>query len=108
MTYKNAWFHDRMAIQAPPLEAVLDCSAPGQPADESVAYWVERLNFDGPAWLIREHLSGYGAWDAAELCDHQQNLQRLFWCWCCNLREELNLSRETNPVIELPADFYLS
>ena len=87
MTYSNEWFHGRDAIQEPPQEAVYDCSGPG-PADEAVVYWVERLSFDGPAWLIREHLKGHGAWDAAQLCDHQQNLQRLFWVWCGDLRED--------------------
>jgi hypothetical protein len=86
MTYCNAWFHDRTAITAPPPEAVADCSGTGR-ADFAVTYWVRELAFDGPAWLIREHLSGYGAWDAAELCDHQQNLRRLFWIWCNDIRE---------------------
>jgi hypothetical protein len=89
MTYRNPWFHDRTAIAAPPPEAVSDCSGQGR-ADSAVAYWVRTLNFDGPAWLIREHLSGYGAWDRSELCDHQQNLHRLFWIWCNDIRESGN------------------
>ena len=87
--FQNDWFQDRQALKNPPAEAVWDCSAPGQPADSAVAYWVDRLSFDGPAWLVREHLSGYGAWDASELCDHKQNLERLLWIWCCDIAEEI-------------------
>lgn len=86
MTYCNNWFHDRTATGSLPPECVSDCTGPG-PADEAVAYWVRQLDFDGPAWLIREHLSGYGAWDSSELCDHQANLRRLLWTWACNCRE---------------------
>lgn len=95
--YRNEWFEDRQALKNPPAAAVRDCSAPGQPADSAVAYWVNRLGFDGPAWLIRDHLSGYGAW--SNLCDHQENLERLFWIWCCNIAEEIgdhsNITDET-------------
>ena len=28
---------------------------------------------------LRDELSEYGAWDAAELADHGQNLQRFLW-----------------------------
>jgi hypothetical protein len=87
--FQNDWFQDRQALKNPPAEAVRDCSAPGQPADSAVAYWVDRVNFDGPAWLIRDYLSGHGAWDAAELCNHKENLERLFWCWCCDIAEEI-------------------
>lgn len=85
--YKNEWFEDRQAIKAPPLEAVIACSRPGS-ADEPVAYWVNTLNFDGPAWHIREFLGEYGAWSEKQLCDHKENLLRLFWIWCGNLRED--------------------
>lgn len=87
MTYQNEWFQDRQALKNPPAEAVRDCSTPGQPADSAVAHWVDRLGFDGPAWLIRDHLSGYGAW--SNLSDHKENLQRLFWVWCCDIAEEI-------------------
>ena len=86
--YKNDWFEDRWAIQSPPQQAVIDCSRPGQPADEAVASWVKKRNFDGPSCFIREYLSGFGAWDAYQLCNHQDNLERLFWVWCCNLKED--------------------
>lgn len=86
MTYRNDWFDNRTAIRTLPPECVSDCTGPG-PADEAVTYWVRKLDFDGPAWLIREHLSGYGAWDRPELCDHQQNLHRLLWIWANDIRE---------------------
>jgi hypothetical protein len=86
MTYENEWFHDRTAIKSPPADCVDDCSGPGN-ADDAVSFWVDKLNFDGPAWLIREHLRGYGAWDRAQLCDHRENLQRLLWLWCNDIHE---------------------
>lgn len=87
--FSNDWFSGRMATKNPPADAVLDCSVPGQAADEAVDYWVNRLGFDGPSWLIREHLSGYGAWEPSDLCDHQQNLRRLLWVWCFDIVEEI-------------------
>jgi hypothetical protein len=33
-------------------------------------------------------LREYGAWDAEELADHEQNLQRLLWCAAGNIAEE--------------------
>lgn len=107
--FKNEWFEDRQAVKAPPLQAVLDCSGPG-PADDAVAHWVSKLNFDGPAWLIREHLQGYGAWDTSQLCDHPENVRRLFWVWCCDIAEELDLDDYCGDGVEdkeLPATLYL-
>lgn len=84
--YHNSWFAGRLALRSPSREAVRDCSAAGG-CDEAVAYWIEKLNFDGPAWLIREHLKGCGAWDTQTLCDHQGNRGRLFWLWCCQIAQ---------------------
>lgn len=70
-----------------PAECVTDCSGPG-PADEAVDFWVDRLGFDGPAWMFRRHLSHFGAWDSAELCDHEQNRRRLLWIWANDCREQ--------------------
>lgn len=39
--------------------------------------------------LVAAELSEYGAWDDAELADHQQNLQRLLWLACCDIMEEV-------------------
>lgn len=84
--FQNDWFDGRMAIRTLPPECVCDIAKPG-PADEAFDHWVQRLSFDGPAWLIREHLSGYGAWDRSELCDHQKNLRRLLWVWANDVAE---------------------
>lgn len=86
MTYRNQWFHARDSIRQLPPECVADCSASGS-VDAQVARWVDRLDFDGPAWLFREYLKGFGAWDAAELCDHRENRERVLWIWACNCRE---------------------
>lgn len=104
--FQNEWFHGRQAIKCPPAEAVRDCTGSG-PADSAVAYWVDRLNFDGPAWLIRDHLSGYGAWDSADLCDHSENLQRLFWVWCCDIAEEIGRDNITDESIAETCELYL-
>lgn len=61
-----------------PAAAVTDCSGPG-PADEAVEHWVTRLAFTVPADDARRFLKGYGAWDAEELADDEQNLRRVFW-----------------------------
>ena len=87
MTYSNDWFDGRNSRRQLPAECIADCSGPGR-ADDNVAGWVERLRFDGPAWLIREHLKGYGAWEPAELADHQQNLHRLLWIWANDCSED--------------------
>ena len=107
--FKNDWFEDRMAIKAPPLEAVLDCSGPGR-ADDAVAYWVAMLAFDGPSWHIRDYLKGFGAWDAKELCNHYDNLCRVFWVYCNDLKEQYNLDEYCGDGEEdkdLPSILYL-
>lgn len=80
------WFSGRAAISRLPEECIIDCSAQGR-VDDAVSYWLERLQLDAPPWLLREHLKGYGAWSAAELCDHRANLERLLWVWACDCRE---------------------
>jgi len=80
------WFNGRAAISRLPQQCIEACSGPG-PADDSVAYWVQRLNFEAPAWLLREHLRGYGAWDRSQLCDHKANLERFLWIWAGDCRE---------------------
>jgi hypothetical protein len=37
--------------------------------------------------MVSNELRDYGAWDAEELADHEQNLQRLLWCACGDLNE---------------------
>lgn len=87
MAYPSDWFDATgCSIQAPPAECVRDCSAQGR-VDEAVAYWTGKLKLTAPPWLLRKHLKGYGAWEPDELCDHEQNLRRLLWIWCCNIKE---------------------
>lgn len=90
MTYPSTWFDSAgIAIQDPPRECVKDCSRPGI-VDEDVDYWVQELDLTAPPWLLRRYLKGFGAWSAAELCDHTENLKRLLWIWCCNIREAVD------------------
>ena len=84
--FRNHWFRGHWSEGELPPECVADCSSSG-PVDGAVEFWVCRLDFDGPPWLMRRHLRGYGAWSAADLCDHQANRRRLLWIWACNCRE---------------------
>jgi len=84
--FKNHWFEGRDSRRQLPAECIADCSGQGR-ADENVAYWLERLEFDGPAWLFREYLSGFGAWESAELCNHEDNRARVLWLWACDCAE---------------------
>jgi folate-binding Fe-S cluster repair protein YgfZ len=38
--------------------------------------------------LLRAELKEYGAWDANELADHEDNLDRILWIPGCDIREE--------------------
>ncbi|MFZ9326512.1 MAG: hypothetical protein ACO24H_03495 [Polynucleobacter sp.] len=110
--FKNDWFEGRQLVKSPPIDAVIDCSRPGQDASVPVAFWVQKLNFDGPAWFIREHLWGFGCWDKKQLCDHNENRERLFWSLCCDIAEELkyDFSEYCGDGLEdkeLPATLYL-
>lgn len=87
MTYFSAWFDEHSyAIQEPPADCIADCSAQGR-VDDAVDYWVRKLSFEAPAWLLRRYLKRFGAWDRSDLCDHQQNLRRLLWTWCSGIKE---------------------
>ena len=61
--------------------------------DEDVAalcaapYMAKQLEAIKPA-LLRKELAEYGAWDAAELADHAQNLRRLVWVAAGDLADE--------------------
>ena len=84
--FRNHWFRGPWSEGELPPECVADCSSSG-PVDDAVEFWVCRLEFDWPPWLMRLHLRGYGAWSTADLCDHQANRRRLLWIWACNCRE---------------------
>jgi hypothetical protein len=70
------------------------CSHPGQ-CDQDVADLRlnpairRQLQKLSPA-LVAECLKEYGAWDAVELSDHDQNLDRLLWIACCDIAEGNN------------------
>ena len=81
--FRNDWFHDRQMIKPLPAKCVQDFAGSGDKT-EACEYWIKKLNFDGPAWLIREHLSGCGAWTKQQLCDHQENLRRLLFVHACS------------------------
>jgi hypothetical protein len=79
-----------------PGQAVTDCSHSG-PCDDDVAHWVpiviaqvEADNFANKptAKSIRAELKEYGAWDAEELADDEQNWRRLVWIACGNIAED--------------------
>jgi hypothetical protein len=84
--YFAEWFNGRDCIKSLPADCIKDCSATGD-VSQAVDYWVIKLNLEAPSWLLREHLSGYGAWDRPELCDHGMNLRRLLFVWACDCRE---------------------
>jgi hypothetical protein len=68
------------------------CSHPGQ-CDQDVADLRKnpaisrQLKKLDPA-IVAACLAEYGAWDAVELSDHDQNLDRLLWCACCDIAEQ--------------------
>lgn len=82
------WFHGRQSIRLLPWEAIRDLSVSGQDATEAAEYWLDRLSFNAPPWLVREHLKGYGAWERSELMNHRENLARLLWLWANDCKED--------------------
>ena len=52
-----------------------------------VPYIGEQLDKLSPA-LVAEYLRECGAWDAEELANHENNLDRLLWIACCDISEE--------------------
>lgn len=79
------WFVGRIAIRTLPADCIKDCSAQGA-VDDAVDYWVRKLGFEAPPWLLRDYLRSFGAWDSSQLCDHQANLRRLLWSWACDCK----------------------
>jgi hypothetical protein len=82
----SEWFDGRCSIAALPYYCIQDCTRSG-PADNAVEYWVKHLNLEAPPWLLRQYLKGCGAYNSAELCDHQANLRRLLWLWAFGCKE---------------------
>ena len=53
--------------------------------------------------IVRECLKEYGAWDSAELSDHNANLDRLLWIACGDIVEGLdNEQRAFYSVLPVP------
>ena len=90
LRFKNDWFDIqcvRESLRQLPAECVADCSGAGS-KDSAVAYWLERLQFDAPAFWLRSYLKEFGAWDAGELCDHDANRARTLWIWANDVWEK--------------------
>ena len=77
-----------------PLEVVESCSHPGSCDDDVEAaiknpdIYAAIANID-PKDLAAE-LAEYGAWDADELADHDENMCRILWVACGNIKNELS------------------
>lgn len=69
-------------------ECLLDCSVPGQPADESVAYWLPRVEWIADEATLRRALYGYGAWDDIQTADLDTIKGRVLWIQAGYYREE--------------------
>lgn len=72
-----------------PEECITECSAHGD-VTQAVIHWSKELGFTAPVNETRAYLKTFGAWDKAELANHDDNLERLLWCVCCDLKEERN------------------
>lgn len=83
----TAYFNHPISVNMPD-QAILDCSAQGD-CSESVEYWLPKVVIVGSEEQIRAELKEYGAWDAEELADNEQNKRRLLWIAAGNLREEM-------------------
>jgi len=75
-------------------EAADDCSAPGQDASESCAYWLSRVEWLATADTLRSHLREYGAWDDLDTADEDTLRSRALWVAACDCREEPDLFAE--------------
>ena len=60
------WFDGRDSTRQLPPECIAECSASGDQYD-TVKFWVEKLNFDGPVDQFKEYLDGFGCWDDEQL-----------------------------------------
>ena len=74
-------------------QAHIDAVPPSGPADSAIDDLrtlpeiradLERI----PADKLRDELKQYGAWDDAELVDHDANLARILWLAICDCREQ--------------------
>ena len=65
------WFDGRESTRQLPAECIADCSGSGDQTN-NVEAWVERLDFDGPVELLK---------------DHYENKLRVLWLWACDCDE---------------------
>lgn len=70
-----------------PKRCALDCSTPGQPADESVAYWLPRVVWHASEEVLRRSLWGYGAWDDLDTAEIDTIKGRVLWLAAGDWRE---------------------
>ena len=60
-----------------------------------VPYIKEQLDKIDPE-LLSDELREYGAWDEIERADHAQNIQRILWLACSDIREEAAQAAKEN------------
>ncbi len=91
-------YFERFALEMPS-EAVADCSHQGQ-CDDDVAHWARLITrpADITPETLRAELKEYGAWDATELDDDQQNWHRIIWIAAGNLNEDMRNSFDENLI----------
>ena len=67
-------------------------SQPGKDASEDIEAlrrlpYIAKQLAEIDADLLRDELREYGAWDDAELADHEKSLDRILWIACCDIKE---------------------
>jgi hypothetical protein len=85
---------NRFSIRMPG-EAVQDIAQSGS-NDEAVEHWFRRVELGRDIFgrlqatpeNIREELKEYGAWDAEQLADDEENLRRIVWIAAHNIAED--------------------
>jgi hypothetical protein len=68
--------------------AASDCSTPGQAADQSVAFWLNKVTWIADDATLRACLDRYGAWDDLDTADIDTIKSRVLWIAACDWREE--------------------
>ena len=76
-----------VSTHAPKLLIAVDCGTSSVEEIAARPYVAKQTQHIDPVGLANE-LREYGAWDAAELADHKQNIYRLLWIACGDIREE--------------------
>jgi hypothetical protein len=73
------------------VQTARNCSHAG-PCDTDVVQALEDgdIRIDGTPDDIRRELKEYGAWDAEELANDEQNLQRIAWIAAGNIADQHN------------------